>query len=239
MSKHHLSRKELKENELEDALLDAKDFVVSHQDQTKRYSLIGGGVAVVVALIWGGLALRSNRLDERLSSALGLYDAPLVSDGVPARAGQPVFKDAAERTAAARKALKELAQDAPSSSAGKAAAVLVLAAEGKAGVTGTSVDRVSGFVSSGSRSMSGGFAAATLLEARASAGQTKEAIETGKRYLESSSSPLPKDVLIFLLAQLYEKSNQPAEAKGFYQRLVTDFPDSPMRGEAQQRLTGL
>lgn len=239
MSKHHLTRKELKENELEDALLGAKDYVVSHQDQTKRYSLIGGVVVAAVALVWGGLALRSSRLDARLSSALALYDAPLASDGVPAREGQPVFKDAAERTAAARKAMKELAEDSPSSSAGKAAAVLVLASEGKGSVTGTSVDRVSGFVSGGSGSMSAGFAAAALLEARASAGQTKEAIETGKRYLESSSSPLPKDVLIFLLAQLYEKSSQSAEAKGFYQRLVTDFPDSPMRGEAQQRLTGL
>lgn len=235
----HLSRKELKENELEDALLGARDYVSSHKVQTKRYSILAGAAIAVVALIWGGLALRNASLTGRFSSALSMFEAPLASDGVPAAAGQPVFKDAAERQKAAVEAMRKLATESPSSRAGKAAAVVVLAADGKAGVTGKSVDRVSSFVNGESGSVAAGFAAVSLLEARAAAGQVKEAIETGKRYLESSRPPVPKDVLIFTLAKLYEKSGQPTEARGFYQRILTDFPDSPMRAEAQQRSSGL
>lgn len=238
MAKHHLSRKELKENELEDALLGARDFVSSHKDQTRRYTLIGAGVAVVVALVWGALSLRSSSLAAKFSSALATYDAPLASDGVPPVEGQPAFKDAAERHKAAVEAMRKLAGSS-SSTAGKAAAVVVLAADGKAGVSGKNVDRVAAFVNSESGTMAAGFAAVSLLEARAAAGQVKEAIETGKRYLEASRPPVPKDVLIFTMARLYEKAGQPAEAKGFYQRVVTDFPDSPVRAEAQQRVAGL
>jgi tetratricopeptide (TPR) repeat protein len=237
MAKHHLSRKELKENELEDALLGARDFVSSHKDQTRRYTLIGAAVVAVVALVWGALSLRSRSLSAELSKALATYDAPLASDGLPPVEGRPVFKDAAERQKAAVEAMRKLAGS--SSSAGKAAAVVVLAADGKAGVSGTNVDRVASFVKAESGSMAAGFAAVSLLEARAAAGQVKEAIETGKRYLEASRPPVPKDVLIFTLARLYEKAGQPAEAKGFYQRVVTDFPDSPVRAEAQQRVSGL
>lgn len=237
MAKHHLSRKELKENELEDALLGARDFVSSHRDQTRRYALIGAGVVAVVALVWGALSLRSRSQSAELSSALAIFDAPLASDGVPPAEGQTLYKTSAERQKAAVEAMRKLAGS--SSSAGKAAAVVVLAADGKAGVSGTNVDRVAAFVKGESGTMAAGFAAVSLLEARAAAGQVKEAIETGKRYLEASRPPVPKDVLIFTLARLYEKSGQPAEAKSFYQRVVTDFPDSPVRAEAQQRVSTL
>ncbi|MGA7989907.1 MAG: tetratricopeptide repeat protein, partial [Thermoanaerobaculia bacterium] len=68
---------------------------------------------------------------------------------------------------------------------------------------------------------------------------SKEALEAAKKYLESSDSPLPKDVLVYTVAKLYEKTGQTIEAKSFYQRLVADFPDSPLRAEAQQRLASL
>ncbi|MBK9090265.1 MAG: tetratricopeptide repeat protein [Holophagales bacterium] len=53
------------------------------------------------------------------------------------------------------------------------------------------------------------------------------------------SRPLPKDVILFTLARLYEKDGQLAEAKASYQRVVSDYPDSPMRFEAQQKAQGL
>ena len=69
--------------------------------------------------------------------------------------------------------------------------------------------------------------------------QIKDAIETAKRYLDSADSPLPKDLLIFTLARLYEKNGQNAEAKSTYQRVVSDFPDSSFRSDAQQKAASL
>lgn len=239
MSKHRLTKKDMRTDELQHALEDARDYVVSHKTGTARWAIVGAAVLAVLGAVWGGVTLRSNRLASRLSKAVAIFDAPLVTDGAPVSPGQRVFKDVAERAAEARKELRALAKDAPSSRSGRAAAVLVLALDGPAAASGATLDAVKGFARDESGSMAAGVAAVTLLESEAAAGRTKEAIEIAKRYLEAAESPLPKDVLIFTLARLYEKAGQTAEARAFYQRVVSDYPDSPMRFEAQQKATAL
>jgi TolA-binding protein len=111
--------------------------------------------------------------------------------------------------------------------------------EGPAAGGAARLDAVKDFAKQENGTVSAGIAAVTLLDAQAAAGRTNEAIETAKGYLTATKSPMPKDVLIFTLAQLYEKSGKPAEAKSFYQRVVSEFPDSPMRFEAQQKAQAL
>lgn len=236
MSKDRLTKAEMQRDELQEVFVEATGYVASHKNQTYRWIAIGAGALVLV--VGGLMAFKAMqaKAGEKLSDALGVYDAPLVADGVQLAAGQQVYKDAAERSAAAVKAL-EAAKG--SSAPGKAAAVALLASQGAKGVTGTAVDEAKALASSASGSIVGGTAAAAVLDAEAAAGRTKEAIELAKKYLESSDSPLPKDVLIFYLAKLNEKAGQQAEARVFYQRLVTDFPDSPYRFDAQQKVSNL
>ena len=239
MPKHYLTKKEMQTDELRHALEGARDYVSSHQTQTKKWAAIGVGAVLFVALAWGGLAWRARSLEARFSKAMGIFDAPLVTDGVAGNGSQKIYKDPAERLGDARKALEEIARDAPSSGPGRAATLVILGLDGKKGATGTVLDRISAYAHEDAGSMHAGYAAVALLEARAAAGQTKEAIDTAKKYLDSSSSPLPKDLLIFTLGQLSEKAGQAAEAKSYYQRIVSDFPDSSVRGEAQLRSQAL
>ena len=81
MSKDKISRKDLKENELEHALVGARDYVVSHEAGAKKWTGLAIAAVVLVGLVWGGLAFRSRRLDARLSAALSVFDAPLAADG--------------------------------------------------------------------------------------------------------------------------------------------------------------
>lgn len=239
MSKDKISRKELKENELEHALVEARDYVVSHEATAKRWTAIGVGAAVLVGLVWGGLALRARRLDARFSQALAVFDAPLASDGAGTPPGTTVFKDAAERTEAAKKQLRELAEDAPGSRSGQAARTMLLALEGGPTPPARLLDGARELARREPGSVASGVAALSWLEAEAAAGRVKEAISSAKGFLESAEPPLPKDVLLFTLARLYEKDGQLAEAKTSYQRVVSDYPDSPMRFEAQQKVQAL
>src|SRR5512141_335685 len=163
MSKDKLSRKELKENELEHALVGARDYVVSHEATAKKWTVIGVGAAVLVGLAWGGLALRARRLDARLSSALAVFDAPLATDGAGTPPGTTVYKDASERTAAARKQLRELADSAP-------------------GTTPPAklLDGARDLARRDPGSIASGVAASSWLEAEAAAGRVKEAIASAK-----------------------------------------------------------
>jgi tetratricopeptide (TPR) repeat protein len=239
MSKDKISRKEMKENELEHALVGARDYVVSHEATAKKWTVLGVGAAVLVGLVWGGLALRGRRLDARLSAALGAFDAPLTTDGAGTPPGVTVYKDAAERTEAAKKLLRALADDAPGSKPGQAARTMLLALEGGATPPAKLLDGARDLAKRDPGSIVSGVAALSYLEAEAAAGRVKEAIASAKGYLDAARPPLPKDVLLFTLARLYEKDGQLADAKSSYQRLVADYPDSSMRFEAQQKVQGL
>lgn len=235
---NRLTKQQLKTDQLQHALTDARDYVATHRSETTRWSLIAGGAILVVGAIWGGIVLRNNRLAARLSSALALFDAPLASDTALAP-GARTFKDVAGRTEAAKTALASLVKDAPSSAAGRASAVLLLSLDGAKAATGANLDAAKAFARSESGSVAAGVAAVAAIDAEAAAGRPKEALETAKKYLEASDSPVSKDVLVFTMARLYEQTGQSVEAKSFYQRIVTDFPDSPLRADAQQRLASL
>ncbi len=230
-----LTKDQLRTDQLQHALTDARDYVTSHRSETTRWAVLGGAALVVVLAVWGGLTWRSNRASARLSQALALFDAPLASDPSPAP-GARVFKDAAERTAAVKSELHALVKDSPSSTAGRAAAVHLLGLEGTPAATGATLDAAKSLAKAESGTVAGGVAAMAALDAEVAAGRPKEALEAAKKYLEASDAPLPKDVLVYTVAKLYEKTGQNVEAKSFYQRLLTDYPDSPLRADAQQRL---
>ncbi len=234
-----LTKKQLQTDQLEHALTDAKDYVVTHRRETVRWTVIAVAVLAVVAGVVGATTLRSRRLDARLSEAVGLFDAPLVTDGVPAAEGRPVFGSAAERLAAIRKELSGLVKDAPSSEAGRAAAVMLLSLDGPVAATPANLRAAEALAKDEPGSAASGVAALSAIDARAAAGNPKGALDLAKRYLDQAEAPLPKDVLVYTVGRLCERMGQLAEAKTYYQRLVADFPDSPMRGDAQQRLAGL
>jgi tetratricopeptide (TPR) repeat protein len=239
MSKDKISRKEMKENELEHALVEARDYVVSHEAQAKRWTTLGVAAVVLVGLVWGGLELRARHLDARFSAALAVFDAPLATEGAGTPPGVTVYKDAAERLEAAKKELRSLAADAPGSKPGQASRTMLLALEGGATPPARLLDGARDLAKRAPGSIASGVAALSWLEAEAAAGRAKEAIASAKGYLDAANPPLPKDVLLFTLARLYEKDGQLADAKTSYQRIVSDYPDSPMRFEAQQKVQGL
>lgn len=233
-----LTKDQLRVDQLQNALGDARDYVLTHRSATTVWT--AGGVALLAAVlaVWGGVTWRTNRAAARLSQALAVFDAPLASDPSPAP-GVRTYANAAERTAAARKELEALVKDRGSSTPGRAAAVLLLGIEGAPAATGANIDAARAFARSERGTVAGGVAALAALDAEAAAGRSKEALDGAKRYLEAADAPLPKDVLVYTIAKLYEKNGQSVEAKGFYRRLITDFPDSPLRADAQQRLAAL
>jgi len=237
MDKKH--RHALQQNDLQAVLLSVRDYLTSHQGQSVRTGAAVVAVVLVVGAIWGGIAWRDRRLAGRLSTAIGLLDAPLAADGIVPAPGQRVFKDPGERLAAAREELRKLAKDAPSSDSGRAAALMLMGMEGPSGVSGAGIDAAKGIAKSEKGTISAGIAFVSMLDAEASAGRAKGALETAKKALDAGDAPVPKDVLLMELGRLSEKTGQTAEAKTYYQRILTDYPDSPVRAEAQQRSQGL
>ena len=68
-------------------------------------------------------------------------------------------------------------------------------------------------------------------------GDNQKAIDTYKQLYDSGG--YSKAAVAYELASVYEANKQPDQAKDFYQKLVSEFPDSPFRQSADDALKRL
>lgn len=227
-----IKRKELKRNDLAETFGRTVDYVSHH----RRGATEAIGATLAILLLATGFFLfrgwREHRAGKELSLALEVLESPLASD--PAAASAPrTFPSAEARESEAWKHL-EVAAKKGSTGAGKAAAVILAARRTKPpGAVET--------LSKAARDASPEVAAIAEIDAArllAAEGKTTEAIDRLKRAIESPESSVPKDALLFTLAETYEKAGSAADARATYQRIVNDYPNSPYRSEAQQKISG-
>jgi tetratricopeptide (TPR) repeat protein len=225
-----IKRKELKRNDLAETFGRTVDYVAHH----RRGATEAIGATVAVLLLAAGFFLfrgwREHQAGKELSAALEILESPLASDAAAASAPR-TFPNPEARESEAAKHLREAAKKG-STDAGRAAKVILAARTEKpatAAETLTKVAREARFEVAAIAEID----AARLLAAE---GKTTEAIDRLKRAIESPESSIPKDALLFTLAETYEKAGSAADARATWQRLVNDYPNSPYRSEASQKI---
>lgn len=224
-----IRRQDLKRNELAETMGKTVDYVSGHKKGVTEAIVVLAGVAVLA----GGFFLYrewSERSAGRdLSEALAILDTPLAFEQPGAA---KTFASAAERRAQADPLLRKAAAHG-STPSGRAAQV-ILAANG----ADKAIQEVDVFEKAARQARSESAAAAEIDAAKALAaqGKTTEAIDRLKRAIESPASAAPKDALLFALGAIYEQSGAAADARATYQRLITDYPNSPYRADARQKV---
>ena len=226
-----ITRKQLKRNELAETMGRTVDYVSHHRRGVTEGIVAAAVVAALVAGFFLFRAYRENQAGRELSAGLAALDTPLA--GQPAAVGAAkTFPNADDRD---KEAVTHLARaaDHPGTAAGRAAN-LILAARGK---TSNAADVFARVAREGKAEVA---ASAELDAARllASQGKKNEAIDRLKRAIESPSSPAPKDSLLFALGEIYEESGSASDARATFQRLITDYPNSPYRNDARQKIPG-
>jgi len=226
-----IRRRDLKRNELAETMGRTVGYVTEHRRGVTEAIAIAAGIAILVGGFFAYRLWTARNAGRVLSEALSVLDTPLASS--PDAAGAPkTYPSEAERRKAAD-ALLEKAAGHGSTPSGRAAQVLLAA--GGADKPGQTVDA---FEKAARQGKSVTAAAAELDAAKllAAQGKTTEAIERLKRAIDSTSSPAPKDALLFTLGQVYEQSGAMADARAAYQRLINEYPASPYRSDARQKV---
>jgi len=225
----NISRRHMKRNELAETVGKTVGYVSDHKRGVVEAVAIGIGVAVLVGGFFLYRAWLERSAGRSLSEALAVLDTPLASEQP---AAPKTFATAALRQAEAEKFLRQAAEHA-STRSGRAASVALAA--GNADKPGQTVDVFEKAARQGKSETS---AAAEIDAAKvlAAQGKTTEAIDRLKRAIESPASPAPKDALLFTLGQIYEQSGSPADARATFQRLINDYPNSPYRQDARQKV---
>ncbi len=230
--KQKITRKDLKRNELAETVTKTVDYVSHHRRGVTESMVIAAGVAVVVAGIFAFRLYLGALAGRELSAGLEVLATPIAGQSSAAGAAK-TYPTAAERDKQAEPHLRRAASH-PSTSAGRAAAVILAARD--AGTAGAS-ETLARVAREGKAEVA---AAAEIDAARllASQGKTTEAADRLKRAIESPDVRAPKDALLFTLGEIYEKAGQSADAHAAYQRLVNDYPNSAYRTDARAKLPG-
>ncbi len=226
-----LTRRDMKRNELVETMERTVGYVSLHRRGVIQAAIGGAALVLLVAGFFAVRAYRESEAGKELSAGLAALATPIA--GQPAAVGAPkTYPSAAERDKAAEEHLRRAARMG-GTAPGRAAAV-ILAARSASPDASATLERLAREGKS-EVAASAEIDAARLLAAK---GKKTEAIERLKRAIESPASAAPKDALLFALGQIYEESGSPTDARATFQRLISDYPNSPYRGDARQKIPG-
>ena len=78
-----------------------------------------------------------------------------------------------------------------------------------------------------------------LVHLQITTGQATEVVPQLEAMVLGEDVRLPRDVALYELGELFVATQDPGRARSYYQRLVDEFPESPYRAQASQRLAEL
>jgi TolA-binding protein len=235
-----LTRKDIKRDEFASAVGRGVDFAESH---TRELLLTVGAVVLTVALgilAYFYISHRSDGANEALAAAVKAYGAPIDPAGAkPNDPQEPTFASAAARQARARKLLEQVRKDYRWTDAADVASLYLADLDAGSGKAASARQLWSDFVKKHGDHVLAVQSRIDLLELDRSQGKGQQVAQQLREMLDRSDAPLPQDVILYQLAITLEQLNRDQEATQTYQRLVDEFPQSPYRQTAQQKLTAL
>jgi predicted negative regulator of RcsB-dependent stress response len=228
----HISRRELKKDEVRDTFERGAEALLSHQ-QLSLYLLIA---AVVIALgIFGWRTYTQRQTVKAFAAyddAMEIFQAPV---GAPPAPGEPNYTDNTKKFTDAEQKFAGVAKQYPRTRAGELAHYYVALslekldknAEAKAALqplTGSSDLEVAAMAK---------FELAGLDDRM---GQGDDAVKLYQDLIAKPSVLVPKPVVMLALADHYAPKD-PAQAAKLYTQIKTDYPDTPIAEQADEALS--
>lgn len=235
-----LTRKDIKRDEFASAVGRGVDFAESH---TRELLMTVGAVllAVLIGIVtYFYIAHRSDLANQALAAAVKVYGAPVDPTGAkPNDAAEPSFASEAARQARARRLLERVRADYRWTDAADVASLYLADLDAQAGNVAEARRFWSDFAKQHGDHVLAVQARIDLLELDRSQGKGQQVAQQLREMLDQSDAALPQDVTLYQLAITLEQLNRDQEAIQTYQRLVDEFPQSPYRQTAQQKLAAL
>ncbi len=238
-------RQRLKKDEVAETLQDV--YLRAAQHRNRIAAAIAAAVILVLA-VGGWTWYRSNqtaRAGAMLAEALVISEAQVMAPAAPAE-GQPpapqppnTYPTEEAKLEAALPKFLAAADAYPSTTAGLAAryhAATTLAALGRGDEARTQYQQV---IDRGRRGLYGRMARLGLAELDLQAGRHDEAIAALHELSLDVKGDVPVDAVLVQLGEAYLAAGKTAEAQQAFQRVTTEFADSPYATDAQQRLDAL
>jgi outer membrane protein assembly factor BamD (BamD/ComL family) len=232
-----LTRKQIKK----DQFVSLVDRGAHWVGQNWRQAAIGLGGAVGIAVLYwavtAGVDARAAAAANALTKALETYNAP-VGAAAPANA-KIKFATDTERLDAADTAFRAVSSKYWLTSPARHAKLYLARIAADRGDTDAAVRLLSEITSRRSSNAIVRLAMLDLVRLRVAKGEGQQLVGDLEAMVAGKDPRLPRDVATFELARMWEREGKPAEAAKLYRQLIENFPESPYRPDAQQRLTAV
>lgn len=235
-----LTRKEIKRNELVDAVGRSVEYAESHV-RTIVYAI--GGVVLLAAAgaaVYFFMGSRQKGANEALAAATKVYQAPVTATGAkPDDPVAPSFSTEAARRARAKELLEKVRDGYGMTDAADLAGLYLAQIAAAEGRLDEARELWTDFVDEHGDSILAGEARLNLIGLDRQQGKAEQVVQELNAMLGEGKSPLPQDVILAELGKTLEQVGRPQEAVQVYQRILDEFPQSPYRQEAQQKVSTL
>ncbi len=232
----HISRKELKKDEIRETLAHGAEAVISHQ----KLAGVLIGTAVVLALAVLGWGLYTERQSAKASGALDeamkVYEARIRTAGEVSDAGEVSYLEEKNKYEDAAKKLMEVANKYSRTRPGQAARYYAALSQEHLGRYDEAQKNLTQLENSNEE-----FAALArfqLADVYDKTGKSEESLKLYRQLADHPTVMVPKPVVLFTLADHLSKKN-PQEAVKLYNQIKKDFADSSLAEQANQRLESL
>ena len=229
-------RKELHRDEVGDALQEARG-VLTRPEVMKPVLAVLGLIVVLFGLYYGQ-KYRAASAESAFARATEVYHARV--GATPAVDGAETFKTEADKLQKAQALFDDVAKSYGSMPAGRRArfySVLCLAELGQRKEAEAALREIA--AQKDPAAIEPAMARLRVAELILQDGRAKEAATAYKALVDDQNSGLPRDLLLFGLAESLEAAGEKLEARRAYTDLVNRHPQSPFAQDARQKMDAL
>jgi predicted negative regulator of RcsB-dependent stress response len=230
----HISRKELKKDEIRETLSHGAEAIFSHQRQIWHY----GAVALLFVLAVLGWRFYTQNQTARgtaaLADAMKVYQARIRTAGEPAQPDEITYVDEKNKYADAVKKFTDVANRYPRTRPGQLARYYEALSLERVGRYDQAENNLKPLQSSRDESLSA-LARFKLAQVYDEDGKGSQAAQLYQQLADKPTLFVPKPIVLLALADHYRGSD-PTQAAKLYKQVKDEFPDTQAAQQADERL---